>query len=142
MRKCEKIAGYNISPVFLRREMWSWKFRAFLSSPLIVFLPIRQFTGRWSDMVDWHAVNELLFRLDYRRRVVSIAGTRHEWFMKFKLNWQTIRLFDAFYRIVIQSGLPCFKPLYRSQRVEQLSGWDCFTTARWLLNDYDTWGYN
>ena len=86
LQMCEKIAAYHISPVFLRPKMWSWKFRTFLPSPLDVFLPIRQYTGRWSDMIDWHAVNELLYRLDYRRKLVKMGGTRHEWFEMFKKN--------------------------------------------------------
>ena len=140
---CHQIKNLGISPVFLRLQMWSWAALQYLPSPLFVFRPINRFTGQWSDIVDWHAVNELLFRLDYRRRVVNIAGTRHEWFSKFRENWLNIRLFDSFYRIVVRSGMPCFKPLYERQRVDQLSSWNSpFTSARWLLNNYDAWGYH
>ena len=140
---CEKINEMNISPLFLRLQMWSWSYLQFLPNPLYVFRPISRLTGRWSDIIDWHAVNELLFRLDYRRKVVRIAGTRHEWFQKFRRNWMNTYLFDSFYRIIVASGMPCFKPLYHRQRVEQLTSWDSpFYSARWILNDYDTYGRN
>ena len=141
LEMCEKIKNLNISPLFLRLKMWSWTYGAFLPSPLDVFEPIERYTGRWSDLVDWHCVNELLFRLDYRRRVVRIGGTRHQWFNRFRQNWLNIQLFDTFYRVVIASGLPCYKPVYRALRANQLSCPNSpFASARWVLEDYNTWG--
>ena len=143
LQMCEKIALCHISPVFLRPKMWSWKFREFLPSPLVVFRPIRQLTGRWSDMIDWHAVNELLYRLDYRRKLVKLGGTRNEWFDMFKKNWLNVRVFDAFYRIMLQAPFACFKPTFERQRFNQLSTMNSpFWSARWLLEDYDHWGYH
>ena len=136
---CEEVKMLDISPLFLRRQMWSWAYLQFLPNPLSVFEPINRYTGRWSDMIDWHCVNELLFRLDYRRRVVRLAGTRHEWFTKFKSNWMNIGMFDAFYRIIINSGLPCFKPIYERQRANCLTLNSPFSSARWLLEDFHTW---
>ena len=141
LKMCETIKSFGISPVFLRLEMWSWQYCQFVQSPLRVFEPIHCFTSRWSDIVDWHAVNELLHRLDYRRHIVKTFGTRHEWFKKFKQNWQTVRQFDMFYRLMLHSQVLCFKPTYEKQRVTELSSWNSpFTSARWLLDDYDTWG--
>ena len=145
LRMCQEIQSYGISPVFLRLQMWSWHYCQFKPSPLRVFEPIHRFTGRWSDIVDWHSVNELLFRLDYRRSVVKMGGTRHEWFEKFRRNWLSVRQFDIFYRIVLQTQITCFKPTYEVQRVTELSSWNSpFTSARWLLEEggYATWGYH
>ena len=137
LKMCEKIASYNISPVFLRSQMWSWSYGEFLPTPLDVFLPIHQFTGRWSDIVDWHAVNELLFRLDFRRKVVQVGGTRHEWFQKFRENWLNICLFDSFFRAMLHSTIPCFKPTYRVRRFESLGTFNSpFWSARWILQDW------
>jgi len=143
LQMCEQIASYKISPVFLRLQMWSWTYGTFMPSPLRVFEPISRFTGRWSDMIDWHAVNELLWRLDYRRRLVRVGGTRHAWFTKFRENWLNVRLFDSFYRVMLHSPLPCFKPTYETERSNCLSGMNSpFWSARWLLDDYDHWGYH
>ena len=142
LNMCEKVASYEISPVFLRLQMWSWPHGAFLPSPLEVFEPINRYTNRWSDMIDWHAVNELLHRLDYRRRLVRSGGTRHEWFEKFKENWLSVRIFDSFYRAMLNSSIPCFKPTYEQQRFNLGAMNSPFWSARWLLEDYNHWGYH
>ena len=135
LKMCETIASYDISPVFLRLQMWSWTYGTFMPNPLYCFEPIRRFTGRWSDMIDWHAVNELLFRLDYRKSIVRIAGCRKDWYKKFTTNWLNIRLFDSFYRILLHSGFNCFKPTYMLQRANCL-GTGPMLSARWLLEDW------
>ena len=56
LEMCEKVRSYDISPVFLRLKLWSWSYVTFCPNPLFVFEPINRFTGRWSDMIDWHAV--------------------------------------------------------------------------------------
>ena len=142
LQMCEKIAALSISPVFLRREMWSWTYGAFKPNPLLVFEPIRRFTGRWCDMIDWHAVNELLYRLDYRRKLVRVGGTRHQWFERFKENWLNVCLFDSFYRLMMNSSIQCFKPTFEQERFAMLSGMNSpFWSARWLLDDFNHWGY-
>ena len=94
-------------------------------------------------MIDWHAVNELLYRLDYRRKLVKLGGTRTEWFDMFKKNWMNVRVFDAFYRIMLHAPFACFKPTFERQRCNQLSTMNSpFWSARWLLEDYDHWGYH
>ena len=143
LQMCEKIAECGISPVFLRLRMWSWTYGRFMPNPLYVFEPIRRFTGRWSDMIDWHAVNELLYRLDYRRKLVRLGGTRRQWFEKFKENWMNVRLFDSFYRVMLNSRVQCFKPLFEVQRFKCLGQMDSpFWSARWLLDDFSNWGYD
>jgi len=135
LRICLETKKLHISPVFLRLQMWSWTYLAFIPSPLYVFEPIHNFTGRWADMVDWHAVNELLFRLDYRKSIVRIAGCRKDWYKKFTTNWLNIRLFDSFYRILLHSGFNCFKPTYMHQGANCL-GTGPMLSARWLLEDW------
>ena len=140
LQMCETIASYSISPMFLRLTMWSWAYGTFLPNPLYVFEPIGQYTGRWADMIDWNAVSELLYRLDYRRRLVRIAGTRSEWFSKFRNNWLNIRLFDSFYRILVHSGVACWKPTYSTQLQMMPLPNSPYYSARWILEDFETWG--
>ena len=140
LEMCEKVANYGFSPLFLRRQMWSWACGTFFPSPLVVFRPISRLTGRWSDMIDWHAVNELLYRLDYRRKVVRMGGTRHQWFEKFRADWLNVRQFDQFYRVILHSTIPCFKPTYERQRFNSLGEMNSpFWSARWLLDDSRHW---
>ena len=136
------IASLDISPVFLRVKMWSWSYAMFVPSILYVFEPICRFTGRWGDIIDWHAVNELLYRLDYRRTLVRVGGTRHQWFERFKENWLNVCLFDSFYRLMMNSSIQCFKPTFEQERFAMLSGMNSpFWSARWLLDDFNHWGY-
>ena len=137
---CIQIIDAHISPMFLRQQLWSWPYRSFLPSPLVSFQPLNQLTGRWSDIVDWNVVNELMFRLDYRRSLVKVGGTRSEWFAKFKSSWLQICLFDAFYRLLLQSDCPIYKPTYTSLRCQQLGGNSPIYSARWVLEDWDTFG--
>ena len=141
LQMCEKLLSYDISPLFLRLQMWSCFYKRYMPSPFLVFEPIEHF-DRWSDIVDWNAVNELLHRLDYRRKFVKIGGTRTEWFDKFRKNWTAVRMFDAFYRVLLHSRVKCFKPTFQTQRTLQLRTgfYSPIQTARWILDDYRTWG--
>ena len=139
---CVEINAAHISPLFLRAHLWSWTYRSFLPSPLMVFEPLNQLTGRWSDLVDWNVVNELMFRLDYRRALVRMGGTRSQWFAKFKENWMQICLFDAFYRLLLHSTERIYKPTYTTLRAGQLTAGlnSPIYSARWVLEDWDNFG--
>ena len=83
------------------------------------------------------------FRLDFRRNAVSVGGTRQKWFEKFRENWLSIKLFDSFVTFLLSTNAKCFKPTYVVQRADGLSGINSpFTSARWLLGDYNVWGQN
>jgi len=134
LQMCEEIARRDISPVFLRQQVWSWSYESYLPNPNVCFEPIEQLTGVWSDIIDWHAVNELLFRLDFRRNIVKSCGSRKKWFEKFRRNWLNITEFDAFYRVLLHVHSDCFKPTYVTQRADQLSSTRSpLISARWLL---------
>ena len=136
LETCKKVQDADISPVFVRHEMWSAHFERYIPNPCRVFEPIRNFTGQWRDLIDWHAVNELLFRLDFRRKFVKVGGTRAEWFVKFRHNWLTISTFDGFYRFLLCTRVPCFKPLWKPVGFSCLVSWKSpYYSARWLLED-------
>ena len=65
LEMCERLHRMEISSVFTRQIMWSKQAREYIPNPLISFVPIRHYTGFWSDYIDWHAVQELLWRLDF-----------------------------------------------------------------------------
>ena len=133
---CKTLQQMEISSVFTRDVMWSSKYREFLRSPLFEFEPIQNYTGSWADYIDWHAVQEFLWRLDFRRRFVKLVHTRREWRLLFKEDWQNIVMLDAFYRFLLYTRVPCFKPLWKPL------GFTCmkscrspFRSARWWLED-------
>lgn len=112
VKTCLEIKNMGISGVFTRQTMWSPVYRTYMPSPLLNFEPIRNF-GRWLDYIDWHAVQEFLWRLDFRRRFVRLIASREQWRQRLKKNWRNIKMFDDFYRFLLYTRVPCFKPLWK-----------------------------
>lgn len=134
LEMCEVLKNMDLSSVFVRREMWSKAYRQHILNPLLVFHPITMFDGFWGDLIDWHAVEELLFRLDFRRKFVRGFATRDEWRVKFIDNWESIRQFDGFYRFLLCTRVPCFKPIWKDVGFNMLSTHHSpHMSARWFL---------
>jgi hypothetical protein len=136
LRVCKEIRKMQISIVFTREIMWSAKYRDFIPNPLRVFEPICNFTGLWADYIDWHAVQELLWRLDFRRKFVKLVNSRKEWRELFRVSWRNIEQFDNFYNFLLYTRVPCFKPLWEP------CGFDClksfrspYLSARWWVHN-------
>ena len=134
---CENIKKMNLSPVLVRFTMWSFKYQTFMPSPLMEFEPICNFTGRWSDYIDWSAVQEILFRLDYRRRWVNFVYSRDDWRKLFEQNWTNIEQFDAFFRFLIYTKVDCLKPLWKQMGFGCLKSYGYpYVNGRWWLNGF------
>ena len=125
----------KLSDVFLRDVMWSQLYKEFVPPPWVKFEPIRNFTGAWYDCIDWHVVQEVLWRLDFRLRFVKMMNTRQEWRRAFKRDWRSIQSFDCFYRFLLYTRVRCFKPIWKP------IGFSCLVTyrspfwsARWFLS--------
>ena len=110
---CELLQRMDLSSVFVRQMMWSKKYRKYQPNPMIEFEPMCNYAGRWEDVIDWHSVEELLWRLDFRRKFVFRVANRREWRTKFKEDWRNIILFDGFYRFLLCTRVPCFKPQWK-----------------------------
>ncbi len=135
---CEQVRAMGLSCVFTRFVMWSVKYKEFIPNPLIEFEPIQNFSGYWGDYIDWHAVQELLWRLDFRRKFVKLVSSREEWRKGFKRDWTTIRMFDHFYHFLLYTRVPCFKPLWKPCGFNCLKSYRSpFQSARWWLDIYD-----
>lgn len=134
LEMCKVMVNMKLSSVFVRHEMWSRKYGCYMLNPLIVFRPINDFCSFWGDLVDWHAVEELLFRLDFRRKFVRGFATREQWRTKFIDNWETICEFDGFYRFLLCTRVPCFKPIWTPCGFNMLKTYRSpYLSARWFL---------
>ena len=71
-------------------KMWSFKYRAYIPNPLIVFEPIENYNSHWREYIDWCAVNEILFRLDFRRKWVNFVFSRDQWANLFSESWKNM----------------------------------------------------
>ena len=135
LNTCQELEKMVISPVFLRKMMWSTKYIDFIPNPLICFEPIQNYSGSFADLVDWHAVQELLWRLDFRRRFVKLVNTREQWRTLFKKDWRNIESFDAFFRFLVYTRVECFKPLWKTTGFAALASYRSpFVSARWWLD--------
>ena len=113
MKMCEFVREMNISPVFTREVMWSAKYREYRRNPFQEFEQIQTYTGSWADYFDWHSVQELIWRLDFRRKFVRLVHSRMEWRLLFKRDWRNIEMLDNFYRFLLYTRVPCFNPLWK-----------------------------
>jgi hypothetical protein len=135
MNTCEEITRMQISPVFHRHVMWSNRYHSYIPNPLKKFEPIRNFTNNWSDFVDWHAVQDMLWRLDFRRKFVKLVHTRDEWRRMFAADWRSIEKFDCFYRFLLYTRVPCFKPIWKPCGFQGLKTFRSpYTSAQWWLS--------
>ena len=136
LKMCETVKNMEISWCFTRDVMWSHKYMEYIPSPLICFEPIQNFTGSWSDYFEWHSVQEFLWRLDFRRRFVKLMYSRREWRLLFKKDWKNILMLDAFYRFLLYTRIPCFKPLWEPCGFNAIKSFRSPTvSARWWLED-------
>lgn len=137
MDVCFEIKTWDITPLFVRDVMWSRKYRQYIPSPLKKFEPIANFTGEWTDYIDWHTVQELMWRLDFRRKAVKYVGSRQTWRTMFKDDWTSVQVFDSFYRFLLYTRVPCFKPLWSTIRFDHLKSYmSPVVSARWWLEEF------
>ena len=135
LQMCEEIKKMKLSTVFCRTTMWSHFYDCYKPNPLLEFEPMVNFTGSWRDYIDWHSVEELLWRLDFRRKFVKHVKSREGWMECFRKNWLFIRGFDDFYKFLLCTRVPCFKPLYKPQGFSGLKSYRSpYLSARWILD--------
>jgi hypothetical protein len=135
LKMCKTIEKMDLSIVFVRNVMWSSKYQKYMPSPLIKFEPIRNFTNSWGDYIEWHAVKELIWRLDFRRMYVRWLYTREQWRTKLKENWKEIEVFDGFYKFLLYTRVPCFKPIWKNSGFNSLKTHRSpHVSARWWLD--------
>jgi hypothetical protein len=131
----QNLRRMKLSSVFLRDVMWSQRYKVFIPPPWVQFEPICNYTGAWYDCMDWHVVQEVLWRLDFRLRFVKMMNTRQEWRMAFKRDWKAIQSFDCFYRFLLYTRVRCFKPIWKRIGFSQLVTYRSpFWSARWFLS--------
>ena len=111
---CVLIKKMHLHPLFLRDLVWSRRTWDYEVSPIHVFEPISAFSNKWEDVFDWQVVQEMLWRLDFRRRSVRCLFKRHEWVASFCNDWQNIAAFSDFFCFLLYTRVPCFKPVWKS----------------------------
>ena len=112
----ELIKSWNIDPLFVHRaltKLLGWRSQV---TPLQVFEPICDFGG-WCRLFDWPMVEEVLFRMDFRKRMVNCRGSRDHWHHLVITDWKEIYCFSEFYKdLLVSHGVP-WKPTYIGERI-------------------------
>ena len=135
---CESIKKMDLAPVLLRETMWSNVYVSQRPSILTEFEPIENFSKCWAEVIDWSVVQELLFRLDFRRKFVRLVFSRCEWRALFKQDWRNIQVFDGFFRFLMYTRVNCFKPLWQRIGFRQLKNEyrSSLISLWWATNDF------
>ena len=111
---CLEIKKMDLHPLFLRDLVWSRSTWSCEITPLCVFQPISAFGNTWEDVFEWQVVQEMLWRLDFRRKHVRCLFRRQEWISCFCKDWRSIKAFSDFFCFLLYTRIPCFKPIWKA----------------------------
>ena len=101
---------------FFREKIWSWHYHCWMPNPILEFMPIEYYNGRFADMFDDDAMFCLLLGLDFRRKNVKLFGSRQTWLDRIVSSWRCVEPLAAYYRMLLRSPTPIMKkrgPLVR-----------------------------
>ena len=118
LKTCTEIKNWKLHPMFLKLQVWCVRRRRYVANPLRVFRPILWFGNR-RCIFNWTCVQEVMFRLDFRKNGVREMGTREQWISRLR-NWRNILYFDGYFTLMAMLQSP-FKPTYRTQRFQGVS---------------------
>lgn len=119
LKTCTEIKNWKLHPMFFKLNVWCVHKRRYVANPLRVFRPIMWFGNIWRLVFNWECVEEVLYRLDFRKGGVREMGTREQWSRRLR-NWRNILYFDGFFTLMALLTNP-FKPTFRTQRFEGCS---------------------
>ena len=111
LKTIELIKSWIVDPLFLQKKLTPIRGWRSQPTPLRVFEPINVFGG-WHRLFDWMMVDEVLFRLDFRKKVVNYLGTREHWHGLVTKDWMNFFNFSEFYKGVMKSVPIPWKPTY------------------------------
>ena len=121
LQTIEKIKEWQLSKIFLRHNVYSSHYMNTIPSPLAIFEPICNFSGRWRGVVD-----EMLWRLQVRKKhskPVPMAGAAEG-----KLG--TNPAFRQLLPFLVDHQRACFKPVWEQVRFNQIKS---FQGPYWRL---------
>ena len=111
LKTIELIKSWIVDPLFLQKKLTPIRGWRSPPTPLRVFEPINVFGG-WHRLFDWMMVDEVLFRMDFRKKVVKYLGTREHWQDLVLKDWMNFFSFSEFYKGVVKGRTIPWKPTY------------------------------
>ena len=116
LKMIELIKSWIVNPLFLQRKLTPIRGWRSQPTPLHVFEPIHVFGG-WNRLFDWLMVSEVLFRMDFRLKLVNHLGTRSHWEDLMSSHWMEMENFSEFYNEIMKSRTIPWKPTYMGEPI-------------------------
>ena len=108
--------------------LFSYHYNTSLPSPLRSFEPVMIF-GNYNRLFNTTAIIKLLWMLDFRRKSVSILGSRQTWFRRIgKMNqydYRYIQVFALFFRYLFRLPTKVMRPAILPSEVERYITQQC-----------------
>ena len=111
LKTVELVKSWDIDVLFLQRRLTRRRHWSSQPTPLCVFEPISNFGG-WNRLFDWMMVEEVLERLDFRRKAVNYLGSREHWQAMVQEEWMEIHNFSQWYKEMMKNRVIPWKPTY------------------------------
>ena len=105
------IKNFNLPGLFLRGFLFDPRICKHVTSPLLVYTPFWEF----KKLFNTFRIQELLYSLDFRKRIVRVAGTRYDWMNSFEEHYVNILQFGMFYKMLLASNKNIWTPTYQKQ---------------------------
>lgn len=105
------IKSFKLPPLFFRQFLFRSDHGHYCVSPIDKYYP----TWSFLEIFDIYRIKELLYNLDFRRRLVKRAGSRWFWMKAFEVHYENILQFGMFYKLLVASGENIWTPTYNAE---------------------------
>ena len=105
------IKSFNLPPLFYRTYLFSTEHCRHIYNPMDVYVPF----WCYIEMFDICRLKELLYILDFRKRIVKRAGSRFYWMEAFDDHYLNILQFGMYYKLLLASNQNIWTHTYNRQ---------------------------
>ena len=109
-----EIKSWKLPSMFIENFVFDHNFGCYVVTPLDRYYPLAQLSS-YKQMFDHYRIEQVVERLDFRKKQVKVWGNRWQW-MKFLKDWTFYGLFAEFYRNMLKSGRQVVKPMYKHKQ--------------------------
>jgi len=106
-----RIKSFKLPPLFYQRCLFHRSYCCHISNPLFIYVPYFSY----HELFNVFRIKELLYNLDFRKRIVKRAGSRWFWMNSFEHHYVNILEFGMFYKILLATGQNIWTPTYNMQ---------------------------
>ena len=105
------IKNFNLPMLFYKLYVFDRRTCRYINNPLVIYEPFWEL----KEVFNTFHIQELLYNLDFRKRNVKVAGSRHFWLQSFEEHYHNIVQFGMFYKMLLANGTCIWTPTYLRQ---------------------------